>query len=227
MLRTRKESLDGLTVTVSGFGNVAWGAVQKVTELGAKVVTLSGPDGYIYDPEGINGERIEFMREMRESGVDEVRQYADQFKVAFHPGRRPWEVPCDVALPCAIQNELDEHDAELLVVNGCRCVTEGANMPSTSEAVDVLQSSGMLYAPGKAANAGGVAVSGLEMAQNRMGQSWDVQRVDTALRSIMANIHEICTTAAERQGWAGDYVVGANIGGFTRVADAMLDQGAV
>jgi glutamate dehydrogenase (NADP+) len=214
-------------VTVSGFGNVAWGAVQKVTELGGKVVTLSGPDGFIYDPDGIRGDKIDFMREMRVGGRDEVQQYAEHYHVKFHPGQRPWVVPCDVALPCAIENELNENDANSLVGNGCRCVVEGANMPTTPGAVHILQSSGMLYAPGKAANAGGVAVSGLEMAQNRTGQSWDAKRVDAMLHSIMANIHEICTSAAARHGRAGDYVVGANIGGFTRVADAMLDQGAV
>lgn len=227
MLRGRHESLEGKTVTVSGFGNVAWGAVQKVTELGGKVVTLSGPDGFIYDPAGIRGDKIDFMREMRVGGRDEVQQYAEHYHVDFHPGQRPWVVPCDVALPCAIQNELDENDASRLVGNGCRCVVEGANMPTNPGAVNILQSSGMLYAPGKAANAGGVAVSGLEMAQNRTGQSWDAKRVDAMLHSIMANIHDICTTAAARHGRAGDYVVGANIGGFTRVADAMLDQGAV
>ena len=227
MLRDRHESLDGKIVTVSGFGNVAWGAVQKVTELGGKVVTLSGPDGFIYDPDGVSGDKIEFMREMRFGGRDEVQQYADHFRVKFHPGQRPWVVPCDVALPCAIQNELNDKDAAMLVANDCRCVVEGANMPTTPEAVQILQDSGMLYAPGKAANAGGVAVSGLEMAQNRAGQSWDAERVDATLRSIMANIHEICTSSAERHGHAGDYVIGANIGGFTRVADAMLDQGAV
>lgn len=227
MLRCRHESLDGKIVTVSGFGNVAWGAVQKVTELGGKVVTLSGPDGFIYDPDGVSGDKIEFMRTMRFGGRDEVQQYADQYHVEFHPAERPWIVPCDVALPCAIQNELDKKDAQMLVANGCRCVVEGANMPTTPEAVQVLQDSGMLYAPGKASNAGGVAVSGLEMAQNREGQGWSSARVDTTLHSIMVNIHEICTTSAERHGRAGDYVVGANIGGFTRVADAMLDQGVV
>jgi glutamate dehydrogenase (NADP+) len=227
MLRGRQESLEGKIVTVSGFGNVAWGAVQKVTELGGRVVTLSGPDGFIYDPDGVRGEKIDFMREMRVGGRDEVQQYAEQYHVKFHPGQRPWVVPCDLALPCAIQNELDENDANQLVDNGCRCVVEGANMPTTSRAVHILQSSGILYAPGKAANAGGVAVSGLEMAQNRTGQAWDAKRVDAMLHSIMANIHDICTTAAARHDRAGDYVVGANIGGFTRVADAMLDQGAV
>ena len=227
MLRGSHESLDGKIVTVSGFGNVAWGAVKKVTELGGKVVTLSGPDGFVYDPDGVRGDKIEFMREMRFGGRDEVQQYADRYHVSFHPSARPWVVPCDVALPCAIQNELDGDDAKMLVANGCRCVVEGANMPTTPAAIHILQKSGMLYAPGKASNAGGVAVSGLEMAQNREGQGWSAERVDRTLHSIMANIHEICTTSAARYGRAGDYLVGANIGGFTRVADAMLDQGVV
>lgn len=227
MLQGRHESLDGKIVTVSGFGNVTWGAVQKVTELGGKVVTLSGPDGFIYDPDGVSGDKIDFMREMRFGGLDEVKQYADHFHVKFQPAERPWVVPCDVALPCAIQNELNEKDAANLVANDCRCVVEGANMPTTPEAVEILQDSGMLYAPGKASNAGGVAVSGLEMTQNREGLGWDAERVDKTLKSIMANIHEICTRSAEQHGRAGDYVVGANIGGFTRVANAILDQGVV
>ena len=227
MLRARSEGLDGKTVAVSGFGNVAWGVVKKVTELGGKVVTLSGPDGFIHDPNGVSGERIDYMRTMRFGGRDQVQQYAERFGVEFQSERRPWVVPCDVAVPCAIQNELDEKDAATLVGNGCQWVVEGANMPTTPRAVQVFQDAGMVYVPGKASNAGGVAVSGLEMAQNRGGQSWEAERVDAALHAIMANIHEICVTTAERHGRAGDYVVGANIGGFTRVADAMMDQGAV
>lgn len=227
MLRTQHDSLDGKTVAISGFGNVAWGAVQKITELGGKVVTLSGPDGFIYDPDGVSGEKIEFMRQMRFGGQDKVELYADEYKVEFHPDKRPWVVPCDIALPCAIQNELDHQDAAALVANGCYCVAEGANMPCTPKAINVFKNNDVLYAPGKAANAGGVAVSGLEMAQNRSSQSWDAERVDATLRAIMIDIHDICKTAAERNGHAGDYVVGANIGGFMRVADAMIDQGAV
>jgi glutamate dehydrogenase/leucine dehydrogenase len=167
------------------------------------------------------------MLSMRRGGQDAVKQYADRFGAEFHPGRRPWVIPCDVALPCAIQNELDTPDAEALLRNGCRCVVEGANMPTTRGAVRVFRESGLLFAPGKAANAGGVAISGLEMAQNRACQSWEADRVDMALRSIMKSIHEICVAAAERYGRAGDYIVGANIGGFVRVAEAMIDQGAV
>jgi glutamate dehydrogenase (NADP+) len=227
MLRTRGESLDGLTVALSGFGNVAWGAAKKVTELGGRVVTLSGPDGFIHDPSGVVGEKIDFMLRMRLGARDAVKEYADRFGVDFHPGKRPWVVPCDVALPCAIQNELDTADARTLLENGCRCVVEGANMPSTRGAAQLLREGGVLFVPGKAANAGGVAISGLEMAQNRAGQTWDMERVDTALRGIMKSIHEICTTAADRYGRPGDYVVGANVGGFVRVAEAMIDQGAV
>jgi glutamate dehydrogenase (NADP+) len=227
MLHAASESLEGKTVAVSGFGNVAWGVVKKVTELGGRVVTLSGPDGFIYDPDGVRGEKIDYMRTMRLGGRDAVQQFGEQFGVEFQPDRRPWVVPCDVALPCAIENELDERDAEMLLKNGCRCVVEGANMPTTREAVQVLQGGGVLFAPGKAANAGGVAVSGLEMAQNRSGETWEAERVDAALRGIMTSIHEICTAAAGRCGRPGDYVAGANIGGFTRVAEAMMSQGAV
>jgi len=227
MLRCRNESLIGKIVTVSGFGNVAWGAVQKVTEMGGKVVTLSGPDGFIYDPDGVSGEKIEFMREMRFGGLDEVKQYADYFKVKFHAGQRPWIVPCDVALPCAIQNELDVSDAASLLDNGCRCITEGANMPSTAEAVHKILEAGILYGPGKAANAGGVAVSGLEMSQNGMRLSWSSEEVDKRLHGIMSSIHTTCRNTAEEYGKPGNYVLGANISGFLKVADAMMDQGLV
>lgn len=227
ILRTIGESLDGKSVAVSGFGNVAWGSVKKVNDCGGKVVTLSGPDGFIHDPDGVTGEKVDYMLTMRYGGTDEVRQYADKFGVKFYPGERPWSVPCDVALPCAIQNELDVPDAENLVKNGCRCVVEGANMPTTAKAVDIFQDAGMLYAPGKASNAGGVAVSGLEMSQNRMGVSWDPERVDQTLQNIMKNIHTICVQSAERCGAPGNYVLGANVGGFLRVADAMIDQGWV
>jgi glutamate dehydrogenase (NADP+) len=227
MLRCRNESLDGKIVTVSGFGNVAWGAVQKVTEMGGKVVTLSGPDGFIYDPDGVSGDKIEYMQQMRFGGLDEVKQYADNFGVKFHPGERPWVVPCDVALPCAIQNELDEKDAASLLANGCQCITEGANMPSTAEAVHKILEAGILYGPGKAANAGGVAVSGLEMSQNSMRLSWSREEVDKRLRDIMISIHSACRNTAQEYGKPGNYVLGANISGFLKVADAMMDQGLV
>jgi glutamate dehydrogenase (NADP+) len=227
MLKCKNESLVGKIVTVSGFGNVAWGAVQKVTEMGGKVVTLSGPDGFVYDPDGVNGDKIEFMQEMRFGGLDEVKQYADHFGVEFHAGKRPWIVPCDVAMPCAIQNELDENDAAALLANGCRCVTEGANMPSTAEAVHKILEAGILYGPGKAANAGGVAVSGLEMSQNGMRLSWSREEVDKRLHDIMISIHSACRNTAEEYGKPGNYVLGANISGFLKVADAMMDQGLV
>jgi glutamate dehydrogenase (NADP+) len=227
VMRARGESLQGKTVAVSGFGNVAWGTVSKVTELGGKVVTLSGPDGFVFDPAGVSGEKIDYMLAMRLGSRDAVQQYAERFGLDFTPDARPWGVPCDVAIPCAIQNGLHEEDARTLVANGCRYLVEGANMPTTKAATQVFRDAGISFVPGKAANAGGVAVSGLEMSQNRTGRSWSREQVDAALRSIMASIHELCRTSAERYGCAGDYVVGANIGGFTKTANAMLDQGVV
>ena len=226
MLKTKGESIKGKIVTVSGFGNVAWGAVQKVNELGGKVVTLSGPDGYIYDENGIKGEKIEYMLEMRASNRDMVQDYADEFNVPFNPGKRPWEVKCDIALPCAIQNELDEEDAKQLVSNGCTCITEGANMPCTPEAIKIFQDNKLLYAPGKAANAGGVAVSGLEMSQNSLKFNWSREEVDEKLHNIMKAIHCQCVEYG-KEGDYVDYVKGANIAGFLKVANAMLDQGIV
>jgi glutamate dehydrogenase (NADP+) len=226
VMKQHGQSLEGKTVCVSGFGNVAWGVAKKVTELGGKVVTLSGPDGFIHDPDGLRGDKIDFMVNMRMGARDEVREYAERFGARFEADKRPWGVPCDVALPCAIQNELDEDDAARLVKNGCKYVIEGANMPSTREAIAVLRAANLTFVPGKASNAGGVAVSGLEMTQNRSGESWEEERVDAALKRTMASIHAICATAAERAGRPGDYVVGANLGGFSRVAEAMLDQGA-
>lgn len=227
MLNKIGEGIKGKTVAVSGFGQVAWGVVKKVIELGGKVVTLSGPDGYIYDPNGLDYEKNNYMVEMRYRGKDQVKQYADRYKVDFHPDKRPWSVPCDVAIPCAIQNELDDTDARSLIQNNCRCVVEGANMPSTLKAVELFREAKILFAPGKAANAGGVAVSGLEMAQNRSGQYWQAQRVDDSLKQIMLNIHTMCLEAAQSFDCDGDYVTGANIAGFMKVANAMIDQGLV
>lgn len=227
MLKTKGQSFDGKTVAVSGFGNVAWGAVQKVTELGGKVVTLSGPDGYIYDPDGVKGEKIDYMLKLRASNKDAVEDYAKEFKVQFFPGKKPWEVKCDVALPCATQNEIHEQDAKELVKNGCMCVCEGANMPTTIEAYRVFMEAGILYAPGKASNAGGVATSGLEMAQNSMRLPWSRDEVDKRLHEIMIRIHDTCLATAEKYGTPGNYVNGANIAGFLKVADAMIDQGLV
>ena len=226
MLESIGEKIDGKTIAVSGFGNVAWGAVKKATELGAKVITISGPDGYIFDPQGINGDKIEFMLELRASNEDIVSPFAKEFPSAtFVSGRHPWEVKCDIALPCATQNELNLEDAENLIKNSCKCVCEGANMPCTPAAIHLFQKSGMLFAPGKAANAGGVATSGLEMAQNSMKLGWPREEVDLRLHQIMVNIHQSCVKYGELPNNYIDYVKGANIAGFLKVANAMLDQG--
>ena len=227
MLKTKGNSIAGKTVAVSGFGNVAWGAVSKINELGGKVVTLSGPDGFIYDKEGVKGEKIDYMLELRASAQDRVKDYADTFKAEFHPGKRPWGVKVDVAMPCATQNELDEKDATELVRNGCTCVCEGANMPTTIEGVKVFHQAGILYAPGKASNAGGVATSGHEMSQNSMRLPWPKEEVDQRLHQIMKNIHRTCVETSQKYGSPGNYVNGANIGGFLKVANAMMDQGLV
>ncbi len=226
MLATRDESFEGKTVAVSGFGNVAWGAVQKVNELGGKVVTLSGPDGYVYDPDGITGDKIDYMLELRASNEDIVKPYSYEYQSAqFHEGKHPWEVKVDIALPCATQNELDEKDAQDLVKNGCICVCEGANMPCTPEAIEILQKNNVLFAPGKAANAGGVATSGLEMSQNSMKLHWRRNEVDDRLHEIMINIHEACVRHGKTENGYIDYVRGANIAGFLKVANSMLDLG--
>lgn len=228
MLKTRGESFEGKTVAVSGFGNVAWGATLKVNELGGKVVTLSGPDGYIHDPEGISGDKINYMLELRASNQDIVAPYTDEFPEAkFYPNKRPWEVKVDVALPCATQNELNAADAQMLVDQGCMCVAEGANMPSTPEAVEILQKNGLLFGPAKAANAGGVATSGLEMTQNAMKLAWLSEEVDERLHQIMRNIHHACEINGQRPDGTVDYVKGANVAGFLKVANAMLDQGII
>jgi len=227
-LKTKGTSFKGKTVAVSGFGNVAWGAVQKVNDLGGKVVTISGPDGYIHDPEGIKGDKWEYMLQLRASGEDIVAPYAEKFKSGkFYAGKKPWEVKVDVALPCATQNELNENDAKTLIKNGVMCVTEGANMPCTPEAVTAFQEAKVLFAPGKASNAGGVATSGLEMSQNSMRMSWSREEVDKHLHNIMVNIHNACVTAAKEAGQPGNYVLGANCAGFKKVADAMMAQGLV
>jgi glutamate dehydrogenase (NADP+) len=227
MLKSKGHSITGKTVVVSGFGNVAWGAVEKVNHLGGTVVTLSGPDGYVYDKDGIKGEKIHYMLEMRASARDRVQDYSDKFKVPFYAGKKPWAVKGELALPCATQNELDENDARELVKNGCLCVTEGANMPTTLAGIKVFHDAGVLFSPGKASNAGGVATSGLEMSQNSMRLPWPKEEVDQRLHQIMTNIHGTCVATAEKYGAPGNYVVGANIAGFLKVADAMLDQGLV
>lgn len=228
MLATKGETFEGKIVAISGFGNVAWGAAQKVTELGGKVVTLSGPDGYVYDPEGISGEKIDYMLELRASNQDIVKPFSYEFPSAqFVQGKHPWEVKCDVALPCATQNELNKEDAEHLVKNGCICVAEGANMPSTPEAIDVFHNAKLLFGPGKAVNAGGVATSGLEMTQNSMKLGWLRDEVDEKLHQIMRNIHEACVKYGTDETGHINYVKGANIAGFLKVANAMMDQGVL
>jgi len=228
MLATKGESFKDKIVAISGFGNVAWGAALKATELGAKVVTISGPDGYIYDPDGISGEKIDYLLELRASNQDIVKPYSYEFPSAqFHQGKRPWEVKCDIALPCATQNELGKEDAETLIKNGVLCVAEGANMPSTPEAIEQFLEHKILFAPGKAVNAGGVATSGLEMAQNSMKMSWPMKEVDERLHHIMCSIHSACVKyGKDRDGYV-NYVKGANVAGFLKVANAMLDQGVI
>ncbi len=228
MLKTKDESLAGKTVGISGFGNVAWGVAQKATQLGAKVITLSGPDGCIVDPDGVGTpEKWNYMLEMRASGRDIVKDYADKFGVKFYPGARPWDVvKMDIAIPCAFQNELNEENARNLLKNGCYLVAEGSNMGCTAEAVHLLNAN-IMYGPGKAVNAGGVAVSGLEMSQNSERLSWSAEEVDTKLKWIMQNIHKQCLDAAQLVGAPGNYAKGANIAGFIKVAEAMLAQGIV
>ncbi len=227
MLATKGDSFKGKTVAISGFGNVAWGAATKATELGAKVVTISGPDGYVYDPDGISGEKIEYMLELRATNNDIVAPYAEEFGVEFFPGKRPWEQKVDIALPCATQNELNGEDAQKLIDNGVICVGEGANMPCTPEAIEIFHKAKILFSPGKASNAGGVAVSGLEMSQNSMRYNWTSAEVDEKLHRIMKDIHDACVKyGTDEDGWV-DYVKGANIAGFVKVADAMLAQGLV
>ena len=228
MLKTKGESMEGKTVAISGFGNVAWGAAQKATQLGAKVVSISGPDGFVYDEKGMDEEKIAYMLEMRASCRDMVKDYADKFSSAkFTAGKRPWSVKCDVALPCATQNELDENDAKELIKNGCKYITEGSNLSCTLEAMKVIRDSGILYAPGKASNAGGVACSGLEMTQNSIRMSWSREEVDAKLHGIMKSIHNECLNTSKEYGRKSDYVFGANVAGFKKVANSMIAQGLV
>jgi glutamate dehydrogenase (NADP+) len=228
MLKSKNETLAGKIVTISGFGNVAWGAALKATELGAKVVTISGPDGYVYDPEGISGKKIDYMLELRASNQDIVKPYSYVFEgVEFHEGKRPWEVKADIALPCATQNELNGEDARVLIANGVMLVAEISNMGCTPEAVEEFHKNHILFAPGKAVNAGGVATSGLEMTQNAMKLRWNSQEVDNRLHEIMSNIHEQCVRYGKNADGYVDYVKGANIAGFLKVANSMLDMGVI
>ena len=221
-------SIKGKTIAISGFGNVAWGTVKKATELGAKVVTISGPDGYVYDPDGIcTPEKIDFMLEMRASCRNRVEDYADKFGVEFFPKQKPWGVKADILMPCATQNEVDMKEAEMMVANGLKYYVEVSNMPTTNEAVAYLKANGVIVAPSKAVNAGGVAVSGLEMSQNSMRYSWSAEEVDEKLKGIMKNIFNNSVAAANKYGLGDDLVAGANIAGFIKVADAMKAQGVV
>lgn len=227
MLKTKGESFDGKTVVISGSGNVAQYSCEKATELGAKVLTLSDSSGFIFDPTGIDAEKLGFVMELKNVNRGRIKAYADHFGCEFHEGARPWSVACDIALPCATQNELNAEEAKALVANGCNCVSEGANMPCTPEAIEVFDQNKILFAPGKASNAGGVAVSGLEMSQNSLRFNWSREEVDAKLHAIMVDIHTSCVTYGSDSNGYTNYVKGANIAGFVKVADAMLDQGVV
>ncbi|MCR5434839.1 MAG: NADP-specific glutamate dehydrogenase [Bacteroidaceae bacterium] len=228
MLADKGIDIKGKTIAISGFGNVAWGAAKKATEMGAKVITISGPDGYILDEAGLDAAKIDYMLELRASGNDICQPYEEEFPGSkFFADRRPWEVKCDIALPCATQNELDEEDAKALIANGCICVGEISNMGCTPEAIDAFIEAKMLYAPGKAVNAGGVATSGLEMTQNAMHISWSANEVDQKLHQIMHNIHNQCVKYGTQPDGYVNYVKGANIAGFMKVAKAMMAQGIV
>ena len=226
MLKTRNETISGKVATISGSGNVAQFACEKLIQLGAKPVTLSDSSGYIYDPEGITSEKLEFVKKLKENSSARISEYAKKYNVDFIEGKTPWEVKCDIALPCATQNELNEDDAKALTDNGCFVVAEGANMPSTTEAVEHFIKQKILFGPGKAANAGGVAVSGIEMSQNSTRMPLSSEEVDNLLKGIMTRIHATCVQYGDKGDFI-NYVDGANIGGFVRVADSMIDQGIV
>ena len=226
MLKEKQDSLDGKTAVLSGSGNVATFAAKKLMALGARVVTLSDSSGYIHDPDGLTEEKLDYVLDLKNVRRGRISEYADEFGVTFYPGQRPWAVPCDVAMPCATQNEINRSEAETLVNNGCIAVSEGANMPTEDDAVKVFQQAGVIYAPSKAANAGGVAVSGLEMSQNSARISWTEDELNRQLRDIMARIHDRCVEYG-RENESVDYVKGANIAGFIKVADAMLAYGVV
>ena len=227
MLATKGETLEGKICVVSGSGNVAQYTIQKINQLGGKAVTMSDSNGYIHDPAGINDEKLAWMMDLKNNRRGRISEYAEHFGVQYTEGQRPWSVKCNAAFPSATENEINKADAELLIKNGCAVVSEGANMPSTPEAVEVYLANKILYGPGKAANAGGVAVSGLEMTQNSMRLPWSREEVDNRLRIIMSNIHETCIKYGKESDGYVNYVKGANIGGFVKVADAMLAQGFV
>jgi len=226
MLKVKGESFEGKTVAISGSGNVAQYSVEKVLELGGKVVTLSDSSGSIYDKDGLDSEKLEFVMDLKNVKRGRIKEYAEKYGADYWEGERPWKAECDVALPSATQNEINGNDAEMLVKNGCTCLAEGANMPSDPDAIDVYTKSKIMYGPGKASNAGGVAVSGLEMSQNSMRLNWTREEVDTKLKEIMKNIHESCETYG-KEGDYINYIKGANVAGFIKIADSMLDQGVV
>jgi glutamate dehydrogenase (NADP+) len=228
MLKYKNDGLKGKKITISGSGNVAQFATEKCIQLGAKVISLSDSSGYIHDPEGIDEEKLAFIMDLKNVKRGRIVSYTKKYpKASFHAGETPWKLPCDIALPCATQNELDERDAKILIANGCFCIGEGANMPCTPEAIELFKKNKLLFAPGKASNAGGVAVSGLEMAQNSLRYSWTREEVNKRLQSIMVDIHESCLQYGKDENGNVDYVKGANIAGFVKVADAMLAQGVV
>jgi glutamate dehydrogenase (NAD(P)+)/glutamate dehydrogenase (NADP+) len=227
MLKRRNDSIEGKTVTISGSGNVAQFAVEKVLDLGGKPVSLSDSNGTIYDPDGIDREKLEFVKMLKNGYRGRIKEYADEYGAVYFENKRPWQIKCDVALPCATQNEISGEEADTLLGNGCFVVAEGANMPSTYEAEHKFLNAGILYAPGKAANAGGVAVSGLEMTQNSMRLSWTRDEVDEKLKTIMKDIHMMCLKYGEDKDGNVNYVKGANIAGFVKVANAMMSQGLV
>jgi len=227
MLKTKADSLTGKVCVVSGSGNVAQFTIQKINQLGGKAVTLSDSNGFIHDPAGIDDEKLEWVMQLKNIRRGRISEYADHFGATYYEGERPWKIKCDAAFPSATENEINKQDAETLVKNGCRVISEGANMPSTPEAIEVYLKSRILYGPGKAANAGGVAVSGLEMTQNSMRLPWSREEVDNRLKMIMQNIHETCIKYGKEGDGYVNYVRGANIGGFVKVADAMLAQGIV
>ena len=228
MLATRGKSFEGQTVLISGSGNVAQYAAKKAMALGAKVVSLSDSNGSIYDPAGLDEEKLAYVLELKNIKRGRIKEYAERFPgVTYMEGRRPWSIPCDIALPCATQNEIEKEDAEALVKGGCYCVVEGANMPTTPEAIAIFQNAGLLYSPGKASNAGGVATSGLEMTQNSIRQKWTAEEVDEHLHRIMSDIHAACLKYGTEENGYVNYVKGANIAGFIKVAGAMVDQGLV
>ena len=227
MFKTKNESLDGKIVSISGSGNVAQFATEKCIELGAKVVSLSDSSGSIYDKDGIDTEKLNFVMDLKNNRRGRIKEYASKFNVKYIEGERPWNIKCDLAIPCATQNELDEKDAKNLVDNGCKAVAEGANMPTTPKAVEIFHNEHVMFGPGKAANAGGVAVSGLEMSQNSSFENWSREQVDNRLQNIMKNIHRQCQEYGSNSSGRINYVKGANIAGFIKVADSMLDQGIV